>query len=221
MHLSIFRFYWSLGCVYPFSSSRSGQLFKRDAEIRDRNAAKGGNGVVNGEIVDKTRSLLTGTESKAEERRRGQREKRQKEISDRTVRTVGQREKETKRKKGARTHTLATRWAGRDACVRSHTDGIPCFHAYTAIFSYSLPSCSSSSPRPLLFSLLLSKFRFHTFFHAFFVLFFPLFFFHVSIYLSCSFFFEIFIQRQKDEKKVKGESLYNFCKMIFSSLFQN
>ncbi|TGZ47846.1 Uncharacterized protein DBV15_11182 [Temnothorax longispinosus] len=56
----------------------SGQLFKRDAEIRDRNAAKGGNGVVNGEIVDKTRSLLTGTESKAEERerRRGQREKR-------------------------------------------------------------------------------------------------------------------------------------------------
>lgn len=50
--------------------SRSGQLFKRDAEIRDRNAAKGKNGVVNGEIVDKTRSLLTGTESKAEERQR-------------------------------------------------------------------------------------------------------------------------------------------------------
>lgn len=56
------------------TSSRSGQLFKRDAEIRDRNAAKGKNGVVNGEIVDKTRSLLTGTESKAEERQRAARE---------------------------------------------------------------------------------------------------------------------------------------------------
>lgn len=150
-----------------YSSSRSGQLFKRDAEIRDRNAAKGGNGVVNGEIVDKTRSLLTGTESKAEERQRAAREEIERDIGPNSEdgRTKGERDE------GKKEHTFATRWAGRDACVRSHTDGIPCFHAYTAIFSYSLPSCSSSSPRSLLFSLLLSKFRFHFFFHTFFVLF--------------------------------------------------
>lgn len=42
-------------------------------------AAKGGNGVVNGEIVDKTRSFLTGTESKAEERQRPAREETERE----------------------------------------------------------------------------------------------------------------------------------------------
>ena len=141
--------------------------------------------VVNGEIsIDKTKSLLTGTESKAEERQRAAREKIKRDIGqnsekdDRTKRERNERKKE---------HTFTTRWVGRDACVRSHTDGIPCFHAYTAIFSYSLPSCSSSSPRSLLFSLLLSKFRFHSFFHTF--LFFFFLSFSKSQYIFCAHFF--------------------------------
>lgn len=150
MHLSIFRFFDS-SSAYPFSSSRSGQLFKRDAEIRDRNVAKGGNGVVNGEIVDKTRSLLTGTESKAEERQRAVREEIERDIGQNS-----EKDGRTKRERdegGKKEHTLATRWAGRDACVRSHTDGIPCFHAYTAIFSYSLLLFLISSISPLSLSL--------------------------------------------------------------------
>lgn len=147
----ISRFFDSIGFsdAYPFSSSCSGQLFKRDAEIRDRNAAKGGNGVVNGEIVDKTRSFLTGTESKAEERQRAAREEIERDIGETSEdgRTKGERDEGKKKE-----HSCATRWAGRDACVRSHTDGIPCFHAYTVIFSYSLLFCSFSSPRSLLFS---------------------------------------------------------------------
>lgn len=163
-----------------------------------------GMGVVNGEIVDKTRSLLTGTESKERQRAAG----------EAIERDIGQESSEDGRIKGERDerkkeHTFTTRWAGRDACVRSHTDGIPCFqcfHAYTAIFSYSLLACSSSSPQSLLFSLLLSKFRFHSFSFMLFFVFFPIFF-YVSIYLFCSFLFEIFllniiIERKKSKIKV-------------------
>ena len=124
----------SLGSIgssdaYPFSPSRSGQLFKGDAEIRGRNAANRGNEG----IVGKTRSLLTGTEPRAEERQREEREIGQN--SERDGRRKGERGEE---KKGAHT---ATRWAGRDACVRSH--GVPCFHTYIAIlYGFPFPSLS-------------------------------------------------------------------------------
>lgn len=81
--------------AYPFSPSRSGQLFKGDAEIRGRNAANRGNEG----IVGKTRSLLTGTEPG--ELKSGSKRK---ERSVRTVRgTAEEREKEAKKKKGAHT----------------------------------------------------------------------------------------------------------------------
>lgn len=88
--------------------------------------------------VGKTRSLLTSTEPKAEERQRAARKKR----SVRTVRgTAGEKERKREKKKkrerekdkGKKGAHTATRWAGRDACVRSHAHGVPCFHAYTAI----------------------------------------------------------------------------------------
>lgn len=70
--------------------------------------------MVNGEIVDKTRSLLTGTESKAEERQRAAREEIERDIgqnSEKDGRTKGERDERKKE------HTRATRWAGRDACM--------------------------------------------------------------------------------------------------------
>ncbi|EGI60590.1 hypothetical protein G5I_11150 [Acromyrmex echinatior] len=83
-------------------SSRGGQLFKRDAEIRDQNAARGrGWGGKWGDLVDKTKSLLTGTESKAEERQRAAREKIKRDIGqnsekdDRTKRERNEGKKST------------------------------------------------------------------------------------------------------------------------------
>lgn len=170
----ISRLFDSVGSsnAYLLSSSRSGQLFKRDAEIRNRNAAKGKNGVVNGEIVDKTRSLLTGTESKAEERQRAAREAIERDIGQIQWTTVGQREKETKEKKS--THSPPAGLDDSHACdpipmaYRVSNAMFPCLYGY-------LLSCSSSSPQSLLFSLFLPKFCFHSFFHAFFLIFFHFF----------------------------------------------
>lgn len=158
-------------------------------------AAKGGNGVVNGEIVDKTRSFLTGTESKAEERQRPAREETEREISERTVRTVGQREKETKEKKRALVrHPLG--WTRRMRAIpyRWHTV-FPCLYGYLLVLSSLLLFLISSisSIQPLFFQISFSFF----FSMRFFVLFSPF----LSIYLFCTFFFEIF---KPERRKIQG-----------------
>lgn len=95
--------------------------------------------MVNGEIVDKTRSLLTGTESKAEERQRAVREEIERDIgqnSEKDGRTKGERD-EGKKRAHAR-HPLG--WTGRMRAIpyRWHTV-FPCLYGYLLVLPLALP----------------------------------------------------------------------------------
>lgn len=139
-------------------------------------AAKGGNGVVNGEIVDKTRSFLTGTESKAEERQRPAREETERDIGENSEdgRTKGERDE------GKKKSTRAPP-AGLDethAC-----DPIPMAYRVSMLIrlsSRTLFSFALSHLLDLFYSAtFFLNFFFILFFHAFFRSFFP-FSFHLS-----------------------------------------
>lgn len=112
-----------------------------------------GNGVVNGEIVDKTRSFLTGTESKAEERQRPAREETERDIGENSEdgRTKGERDE------GKKKSTRAPP-AGLDethACdpIPMAYPVFPCLYGYLLVLSSLLLFLISSisSIQPLFF----------------------------------------------------------------------
>lgn len=151
------------------------------------------NWVVNGEIVDKTRSLLTGTESKAEERQRAVREEIERDIGQNSEKDGGTKGERDEGKKN--THAPPAELNETHACD-------PILIAYCVSMPIRL---SSRTPVPLVLPHLLDL-SFSTFSSLNFVsissfTLFCSFFLLVSIYFSWSSFFKIFIKFQELEQK--------------------